>query len=197
MQTGKIICYDRVDGSVCGLMPIGNQWWKATRDEKFESLDESYIRYDEDSELMYLCEEGATLHITDLTVMMGCALENAYGDIHEELDQRLNTLKAQGIMVSEEPRRLDLMMRIYHNVGTLRKGAYSIVCEDQKRTDRCLLNIDNFDDADIAIHWGYVYADFFRRHGVEVHVALCARPINIIDQLKDGVPEGWGSENEE
>ena len=140
MQTGKIICYDRVDGSVCGLMPIGNQWWKATRDEKFESLDESYIRYDEDSELMYLCEEGATLHITDLTVMMGCALENAYGDIHEELDQRLNTLKAQGIMVSEEPRRLDLMMRIYHNVGTLRKGAYSIVCEDRKRTDRCLLN---------------------------------------------------------
>ena len=192
----KIICYDRADGHACGLMPLGNEWWIVTRDEKFESLDRSYIRYDEGSELMYLCEEGATLHVTDLTVMMGFALENAYDDIHEELDQRLNTLKEQGVMVSEEPRRLDLIMRLYDNAGTLRKGAYSMVCEDRHRADGCLLNLDNFDDADIAIHWGYVYADFFQRHGVDVHVTLCAKPAGIIGQLKEGVPVGWSIENE-
>jgi hypothetical protein len=88
------------------------------------------------------------------------------------------------------------MMHLYGNEGTLRKGAYSLVCEDRHRAGRFLLNLDNFDDADIAIHWGYVYADFFRRHGVDVHVTLRAKSADIIGQLKEGVPVGWSIESE-
>lgn len=175
MQTGKIICY-WLNGQPIGLILDGNRWWKVTANERLELLDVPIFRrvVDVDEEkIHYLCEAGSTLHVTQLARMMGCALEDPDGDIEKELEDRLRGVKDQGVTVSEEPGEMNLLMRVCKYEDDKGERKVSIWCRDRDRIMHDLLFfINDFDDAPTAKHWGKVYADFFRKHGVTVNVEM-------------------------
>ena len=124
-------------------------------------------------EIHYLCEAGSTLHVTELARMMGCALEDPDGNIKKELEDRLRALKEQGVTVSEEPQEMNLQMQVYEYKDKKGERKFGIWCGDCDRmTHDLLFCINDFDDAPTAKHWGKVYADFFRKHGVQVNVKM-------------------------
>ena len=180
MATSKIICY-WLNGQPIGLTRYGNRWWKATANEPLRPLGSSLFREDDEDykddkkkkEIHYLCEAGSTLHVTELARMMGCALEDPDGNIKKELEDRLRAVKEQGVTISEEPQEMNLQMQVYEYNDKKGERKFGILCGDCDRmTHDLLFCINDFDDVPTAKHWGKVYADFFRKHGVQVNVKM-------------------------
>ena len=175
MQTGKIICY-WLNGQPIGLTRYGNRWWQVSANEPLHPLRESLFNEDSREKIHYLCEAGSTLHVTELARMMGCALEDPDGFIDEELEDRLRAVREQGVTVSEEPREMNLQMQVceYKDKEGYRK--FGLCCRERGCVMNDLFYIGHFDNVLTAKHWGKVYADFFRKHGVQVNVEMMKKP---------------------